>query len=220
VAFTVCAAFVILPWSVRASRVAGEVVLVQEGGRAAMAFYAASRSDVDQTDRDQVWGAWESSSEARRLADAQTTEELREAKRAVRASILRNITRDPAAFALSRARAIPRLFVTTFGEVIPANASFSSAVREGRWALLLMKGFVTLVFAMAPLLLAVGGLPACARKPQVRFAAGVWVYTVLIYAPMWIMPRYGQPAVPLLLVCAAIGGKQLVSMIRRPSAWP
>ncbi len=208
----VFAAAAVLPWSVRTSRIAGKPVAVQEGGRALAMAYVASRGDLDHRDPNQVWAAWEATPEAQKLKAARTNEERRVAARAVRDRIVENILRAPGQFLVSRAKTIPRLFVTTYGELIPGNVAFGAAAGQGRWGLIAVKGAIAVTLGILPLLLAVIGIPKALGTASGRFATAIWVYFVLVHAPLWILPRYGQPAVPLLLVGAAIGARWMTGL--------
>ncbi len=208
---------IVLPWTIRCTRVAEHLVLVQ--GASSTLFYVATRTDWNQKDQQSLWARYSTEDPyGRRLVTAKTPREMAEADQFGLQLALQNIRSNPKAYVLSRARNFPFLFVTSFDMFTGLNKSFGAAYQEKDWLTLIIKGCLLLVFSLAPLLLGLVGLLGNWRNPAVALPAVVWVYTGLAYLPMWIEYRYWVSAIPFLLVSAAVGAHILFAKFRRMKA--
>jgi 4-amino-4-deoxy-L-arabinose transferase-like glycosyltransferase len=206
--FAAAAAVVVAPWSVRASEAAGSFVLVQ--GHSAANFYVPTRWDWNQADQAQLWVNLRDKDEWGKIqAVARTPREAVEADRIGMRAALANIRANPAAYAVSRLKTYPYLFLTSFDHFTGIHASFAQLTAQGRLVPLATKALLLLLFALAPLVLAVVGAVGSLRSPGSAVAAALWIYTALIHIPMWIEYRFWLPAVPFMLVSSAVGAVAL-----------
>jgi 4-amino-4-deoxy-L-arabinose transferase-like glycosyltransferase len=207
-----CAALVMAPWLARCARVSGQFVLVQ--GYTQVIFYVATRPDWDQKDEERLWPRFaQEDPYGKRLMAARTPREVLEADRFGRQSGWQNIRARPRAYLASRARNFPHLFITSFDMFTGLNRSFGQLLRERDAPRLALKLSLLLAFSLAPLLLGVVGLAGGRRNLSAAFCAVVWVYTLLAHLPMWVEYRYWLPAVPFLLVGAAVGARLVAARL-------
>lgn len=201
-----CTAVVITPWMVRCAGVSGRLVFVQ--GYTPALFYAATRYDWNQQDQETLWPRFATQDPYGKLLHAaRTPQEVAEADRIGLRLGLDNIRANPKAYLASRARSAPYLFITSFDPFTGLNKSFGQLSREGDVFRLALKVSLLLVFSLVPLLLGVLGLFGSRRNLSAAFCATVWIYTLMINLPMWVEYRYWLPAVPFLLVNAAVGAQ-------------
>lgn len=196
------AALVVLPWTLRCSLAAGQVVAVQSAG--SVGFYVPSLVDQDQRDEAQLWPYFLTKDPyGQRLAAARTPAEMLEADRYGAQQAGRNIMAQPGKYLRSRLRTYPYLFITSFDGFTGVNQSWSDLLAHRAIGSLLLKLSMLLVFSALPLLLGLLGLLFIQRRIVAALCAGVWLYTLLIHLPMWIEYRFWIPAMPFLLVSAA-----------------
>jgi hypothetical protein len=199
-----CAGMVVLPWAVRCTGLSGQLVLVQ--GASSTTFYVATLTDWDQRDQETLWARFSAEDVyGRSLGAARTPREMAEADRVGTRMALQNIRSDPGSYVRSRMRHLPYLALNSFDSFTGLNTSFGAAWAARAWLTLAAKGSLLLVFSAVPLLLGVAGLLGDWRTPAMALSAAVWVCTALVHAPTWIEFRFWVPAVPFLLVSAAVG---------------
>jgi hypothetical protein len=203
-AFVAGAALVVAPWTVRASSVSHAFVLVQ--GHSTANLYVPTRYDWNQADQSQVWARLAEEDEwGRMMNDVRTPQEDVEVDKIGVRYAIANVTANPGAYVKSRIRTYPFLFLTSFDKSTGIQGSFGTLYANGRIDLLAVKVSLLLVFALVPLVLAVVGLTRSRRSPGGALAAAVWVSFALAHIPLWIEYRFWLPAVPFLLVSAALG---------------
>lgn len=207
----------VLPWTIRSSLLAHRPVPVQAGS--AVSFYMASRVDWDQKNekllvsqlvRDPVVGA--------RMASASSPEEMAKVEVAAWRHGIRNIRGDVFGYVASRAATFPLLFLSSFDTLTGFNESLGSVIARRDLVRLVVKLTLLGVFSFVPILLAVAGLPGVGRRLSVWVSAVIWIYMLVVYSPLWIENRYWWPAVPFMLVSAAVGVERLENIWHRANA--
>lgn len=210
------AALVVTPWSLRSSRAAGRFVAVQDSTVVAALFYTASRWDWDQRDETRLWPQYVE--EQRRLvaaAEADGEAGANGGRKEVRADKIlfregvRNIREHPGEYLASRARSLPHLVVTSFDAFTGINRSYETLLAERDGRRLAAKLLLSTTFSLLPLLLGIAGLPSSREGGAAALCAGVWLYVLVMYSPLWVEARYWVPATPFLLVSAARGASRL-----------
>lgn len=200
----VCAAVVIVPWTIRCTRVSEQFVLVQ--GFTTTIFYVGTRYDWNQQDQETIWPRLMTEDPYGRLLNAaRTPKEVADADRFGLRLGLQNIWANPRAYVMSRARSTPYLFLTSFDMFTGVNKSFGELRRNADMSRLALKLSLLFCFSLVPFLLGFIGLFQSYRNISAAFCATVWIYTLLINMPMWLEYRYWMGAVPFLLVSAAVG---------------
>jgi glycosyltransferase involved in cell wall biosynthesis len=208
------AALVVAPWTIRASSVSHTFVLVQ--GHSTANLYVPTRYDWNQADQAQIWTRLEQDDEwGRMMNEVRTPAEDVEVDRIGLRYAIANVTSNPSAYLLSRLETYPYLFLTSFDKFTGIQGSFGMLYARGRIDLLAIKGAMLLVFALAPLVLAVVGLAQSRRSTGGALAAATWVFFALAHIPLWIEYRFWLPAVPFMLVGAAVGAHELRRMSQK-----
>ena len=209
------AILVVMPWSIRSSRVAGRLVMVQDSGVAASLFYVTTRWDWDQKDQTALWPRFVeetrrivTAAEARRQINAQ--EEVRPDRLLLREGI-RNIRANPGRYLVSRARNFPYLFITSYDSATGINQSFGALVAQRDLLPLAAKLVLLVTFSLLPFLLGIVGLIPSRRNITAALCATVWLFVLVFYIPLWVEPRYWTPCVPFLLISFALGAHALWS---------
>jgi 4-amino-4-deoxy-L-arabinose transferase-like glycosyltransferase len=151
-----------------------------------------------------------------RLKDARTPAEIAEADRAGLRVVARRLMENPELFLLSRIT-YPFLFLTSFDAFTQIHTSFGQLVAEGDVLRIATKLTMLVVFSLVPFVLAFVGLARGRRSPVERLCATIWIYTLVIHIPLWIEYRFWLPALPFLLVSAAVGAYAL-RMKKAPTA--
>lgn len=212
-----CAALIVVPWSIRCSRVAGSIVLVQ--GLSAIQFYIPSRSDVSQQRHaelyGEVFGPSTTDPYGRRLREATTPADVVEADRVGFKQTIENIKANPKRYIRSRMKSFPYLFLTSFDTFTGINRSFGVLLKNRDLFRLSIKVLLMMSFSVIPFLFALLGLSEIRRHPIIMLCAIVWTYNWFVHIPMWIEYRFWHPVVPCLLICSAVGMKRLITRVSR-----
>jgi 4-amino-4-deoxy-L-arabinose transferase-like glycosyltransferase len=196
---------VMTPWIVRSSALARSFVLIQAPG-VAMNFYLPTRTDLDQSNAQSVWTSFFTSDTCgQALLRATTAVEISEVNRHCMREALDNIRRAPLRYVLSRLQSFPHLVLTSFDSFTGINQSFGASLRNRAYGRFALKLVLLLLFSACPFILALAGLRGAPVHAAAGLAAAVWIFTFLIHIPMWIESRFWQPAVPFLMVNAAMG---------------
>ncbi len=170
-----------------------------------MNFYVPTLVDQDQRDQGHLWPYFLNNDPyGQRLAVARTPTEMLEADRFGAQQARRNVLAQPAKYLRSRLRAYPYLFITSFDNFTGINQSWSDLLARKEIGHLLLKLTMLLVFSVLPLLLGLLGLFLINHRIVAALCASVWLYTLVIHLPMWIEYRFWIPAMPFLLVSAAM----------------
>ena len=207
------ALLVVMPWSIRSSRVAGRLVMVQDSSVASALFYVATRSDWDQKDQAVLWPRF--SEEARTIVTAAETRRQTNAQEEVRTDRLlfregiRNIRANPGKYLVSRVRSFPYLFITSYDSATGINRSFGTLAAQRDLLPLAAKLVLLVTFSLLPFLLGLVGLIPSRRNITAALCATVWLFVLVFYIPLWVEPRYWTPCVPFLLISSALGAHTL-----------
>ncbi len=208
-----CGALVVLPWTIRCSRSAQHLVLVQSA--TPVVFYVGTRFDWNQQDQETLWPRFlREDPYGRRISEAKDPKELVEADQFGLRLALQNIRAQPKQYLMSRARSFPYLFITSFDKFTGVKESFRQSYNSGNWLRLIVKAGFLLAFSLVPFLLGMLGLVTSRRDAAAAFCAAVWLFTWVINFPNWVEYRYWIPAVPFLLVTATDGVRMLSSKFR------
>ena len=205
----------VAPWAVRCTLAAGQPVLVQ--GTSGVMVYVAARYDWNQLDQTEVWHRFDRDPEVQSLginlgtlSRGTTAAEVAEFDRALTKLARQRILAAPVAYLTSRVQGIPYFLLTSY-ETLPGTALSFGELRRGRqWLILAVKGISFILFSLLPLVLGLVGLLHARRNLVALCCAAIWVYTAVIYFPMWREPRYWLPAIPFLCVSVAIGVELLL----------
>lgn len=206
------ALLVVMPWSIRSSRVAGRLVMVQDSSVAAALFYTATRWDWDQKDQALLWPRYaEESYRIVKAAEAEHPGNAQESRtdRLLLREGIRNIRANPGKYLVSRARNFPYLFITSYDSATGINQSFGTLVVQRDLPRLAAKLVLLVTFSFLPFLLGIVGLIPSRRNMTAALCAMVWLYVLVFYIPMWLEPRYWIPCVPFLLISSALGAHTL-----------
>ena len=207
------ALLVVMPWSIRSSRVAGRLVMVQDSSVASGLFYVATRSDWDQKDQAVLWPRFVE--ETRRMVTAAETRHQIDAQDEVRVDRLlliegiRNIRAHPGEYLVSRVRSFPYLFITSYDSATGINQSFGTLAAQRDLLPLAAKLVLLVTFSLLPFLLGLVGLIPSRRNITAALCATVWLFVLVFYIPLWVEPRYWTPCVPFLLISSALGAHTL-----------
>jgi 4-amino-4-deoxy-L-arabinose transferase-like glycosyltransferase len=209
---------IIAPWALRSSLIANRLVMIQDSAVVATLFYVPTRLDWDQADEVNLWPRM--SGEVERLRTAEIERGDHAAKDApphrllIRAG-LRNIWADPLAYFATRLRTHPYLFLTSYDSFTGINNSLGTLVRQRDLFRLVIKLCLLAAFSLIPFVLALIGLIQSRKNLAAILAAIVWLYLLVMYFPLWVEPRYWLPAVPFLLVSAAVGASSCLDLQRQ-----
>ena len=195
---------VVCPWVVRSSILTQRFVAVQAFG--AVNLYVATRLDWDQKNEVELWPRV-----ARELgiADARTPEEMSSVDRRALTQAATNIVSHPSGYVTSRVKIFPFLFLTSFDKFTGINEGFGTVIARHDFRRGAVKISFLVVFSLVPILLAFVGLSYARRDPGAYVSAAVWIYTIIVHAPMWFENRFWWPAVPFVLQTAVIGAVRL-----------
>jgi 4-amino-4-deoxy-L-arabinose transferase-like glycosyltransferase len=202
----VVAVAVVTPWTIRSSRAAGRFVFLQIN--AGELLYTAARTDIDQK-RGDVWSIVAQDLGLGVTSAAEMARTDREAMQRGLALIAAN----PWGYLTARLREWPYLFLTSYDNFTGLNQSFGTVFVNHDWVRLGVKLGLLVVGSLLPLLLAMVGAFVTFRTVCGRVVTAVWVFAGLVHLPMWLEPRYFQPAMPLVFVAAAAGAARLWSFI-------
>gem|GEM_PF-1014774 len=195
------------PWLVRCYTVSGQFVFVQ--GVTAYQFYAPTRVDLEQWDEQKLSREFfdpETSDEYfRALAAAETPADFIEAEKIGRAKALENIKNHPQEYVVSRIKAYPYFFITSFDNFSGINKSYRTLFSEGSIFTLAVKILLLLVFSVLPFVLSVVGLRRTGQNLTSLACALIWIFVLVIHLPMWIEYRFWVPFVPFQLISAVAG---------------
>jgi 4-amino-4-deoxy-L-arabinose transferase-like glycosyltransferase len=210
VAFVVASVSILCPWVVRSSILAQRFVPLQTFG--AVNLYVATRMDWDQKNETLLW--------PRVYAEmgegaTGTPEEMADLDKRLLRQAISNILAAPNRFLISRARELPFLFLTSFDKFTGLNEGFSTVVMRREFGNLLMKVSLLVVFSLIPILLAFGGLAGAFERPAAWISGTVWMYMIVMHAPVWFENRFWWPAVPFVCVSASVGATRLEEVCRR-----
>jgi hypothetical protein len=210
------ASLVVIPWTIRCSRLADSLVLVQ--GASAIQFYVASRSDLDQKRHaelyDKVFGSTTTDPYGRKVREATNSAEIAQSDQLGYRLALENIKADPKRYLSSRARSFPHLFLTSFDTFTGVDTSFGYLWRNPDFTRLSIKISLLMLFSAIPFFLALLGVLECRKHPVIMLCSIVWIYNWLVHIPLWIEYRFWHPVVPCLFVCSAVGIGKLLSSRR------
>jgi 4-amino-4-deoxy-L-arabinose transferase-like glycosyltransferase len=204
---------VVMPWSIRSSRIAGKLVMVQDSSVAGALFYVATRSDWDQKDQSTLWPRF--SEEATRMVSAAETRHQSDPQEEIRPDRLllveglRNIRANPDKYLISRVRSFPYLFITSYDSVTGINKSFGTLAAQRDLLPLAAKLILLFTFSLLPFLLGLVGLIPSRRNITAALCATVWLFVLVFYIPLWVEPRYWTPCIPFLLISSALGAHTL-----------
>lgn len=194
---------VVAPWSLRSSYVSGHLVVVQ--GNGAVNFWAPSLWSLDQKDQRKIWAVQSETAKNREVGRPYTPADAVEDDQLLFQEALRNIRANPLKYAESRARAFPYLFISSFDTFSGINKSFGELRAEHEVVRLGSKILLLIGFSLAPILLAAFGVLVGWRNLPATLCASIWISTLVIHLPLWIEYRFWVPALPFLLVNAAMG---------------
>lgn len=216
VVLIVCVLAVIAPWSIRSSVVAGRFIPVQDSGSFATLFYVATRLDWDQADEATLWPR--QSLEVDRLREEALAQGETAARHMPSSHLLfrqgwRNIRQNPTGYVASRLRVFPYFFLTSYDSFSGINTSLGTLVARRDFLRLALKLCLLFVFSLLPFVLALIGLWRSRKTLAAALSAAVWLYMLAVYFPVWTEPRYWLPAIPFLLVSAAVGGSFVVGLL-------
>ena len=198
------AVILIAPWIVRSSRVAGRFVFIQ--APSFINWYVPTLWWIDQNDETAIWRYFYIEDPyGVRLNASATPAEVMRAEDFGRSQAIVNVRRNPGNYLLSRARAFPHLFLSTFDRFTGINRSLGDVARVHDVGSLAIKLALMLLFTALPMVAACLGLSASRRTLAASLAAAVWIVTLAVHIPMWIEFRYWLPAMPFQFVTAAIG---------------
>jgi Dolichyl-phosphate-mannose-protein mannosyltransferase len=201
---------VLCPWVIRSSILAGRFVPVQAYG--AVNLYVATRVDWDWRNEAFWWPrVWEDLG----MRAARTPEEMADLDRWFMRQAVKNIMSDPSGYIVSRAKALPFLFLTSFDKFTGLNESFGSVTARGDFRRFLVKISLLALFSLIPISLAILGLTNSLSHPVAWVSAVFWMYVVVVHAPTFFENRYLWPAVPFQVESAAIGIAQLGDLVWR-----
>jgi Dolichyl-phosphate-mannose-protein mannosyltransferase len=218
-AVTIAAALlVVVPWTIRCTRVSHSVVLVQ--GCLAVNAYVAARYDwSDLGDTERAVRLTTETECGRPLAGITqggdlTPEEQVENDRVCGRATWEIVRAHPVAYLKNQLRNYPHLFLQSYdmftgvSNRMAAN-SWSRVLANHAYGLMLVKGLMLVVFSLLPLALAFISLPASRRDPAAAMAALAWIYCMIVHFPLYIEARFWMPSVPFLMFSAAIGAQVL-----------
>lgn len=188
---------VVTPWIARSSYLAGRFVPVQ--ARLADNLYGPTREH---------WGP-EEDPYYKQVVTSRTPADLASSESTGVSKAAEVVASDPWAYVKLRAKQYPALFVSTFYLFTRSETSMSDLVAHGAYGEAGLRFLLMLVFAIAPLLLALAGLPGAWRDDATLLAAIVWVYMAVVHLPLYTSYRFWLPAIPFLLVSAASGAHAL-----------
>jgi 4-amino-4-deoxy-L-arabinose transferase-like glycosyltransferase len=212
IAFLIMSAMVVLPWSVRTSKVSGQLVLVQ--GYGANNYWAPTVLFLDQRDEHAIW-SYEAEILKEQMPDASySPQKALQADRFLMHEALANIRANPRGYLISRLRAYPYLFFSSFDNFSGFNKSFGVLWAEHDFTRIAAKGLLLLLFSALPLLLALFGFCFGRRNLFVVIISSVWLYMLAVHLPLWIEYRFWVPVVPFLVATAAVGGDQVLTRIK------
>jgi hypothetical protein len=212
IAFLIVSAIVVLPWSVRTSKVSGQVVLVQ--GNSALNYWAPTVLFLDQRDEHAIW-SYEAKILKEHLPDASySPQKALEADRFLRRDAVANVRANPRGYLISRVRTYPYLFLSSFDNFSGFNKSFGALSAEHDFTRIAAKGLLLLIFSALPLLSALFGFFFGRGNLFVVMISSVWLYMLAVHLPLWIEYRFWIPVVPFLIATAAVGGDQVLRRIK------
>jgi 4-amino-4-deoxy-L-arabinose transferase-like glycosyltransferase len=198
-------ALVVIPWSVRCTRAAGSLVLVQSAS--AINWYVPTRWDWNQSDPGDVWGNFTVDHYGSRVLKARTAPELVAADREMREQAGRNLRAAPGKYLRSRAVTLPHLVLTNFAAITGIYAGYGELVARRDLLHLAIKVGMVFWFCVLPFALALVGLRRVRQNVASLLCAAVWLSTLAVHLPMWIEYRFFLPALPFALVTAAAGAQ-------------
>ena len=208
----------IAPWAVRSSLVADRLVMIQDSSVVATLFYVPTRLDWDQADEVNLWPRMSGEVERLRTAEIERGDPAAKDAPAHRLLIragLRNIWAHPLDYFARRLRTHPYHFLTSYDSFTGINSSLGTLVRQRDLFRLVIKLCLLVAFSLVPFVLAVIGLIPSRKNFAALLAATVWVYLLVLYFPLWVEPRYWLPAIPFLLVNAAVGASSCLDLPRQ-----
>ena len=195
---------VVGPWIVRSSLLGGRFVLVS--ATAPLNYSIATVSGRwDLNDQASIFGGAyfrEIDPCGRAFSRARTPHDSVRADDVCLHEALANVRHDPAYYARGRISQLVHFPLTSFDFATGIRSTIGDAIAKRKVGAVLVKAVLYTVFSLAPLLLGMAGTVAGRRPVEVRLAAAVWIFTILIHAPGFVEYRYFLPAVPMLLVCA------------------
>jgi 4-amino-4-deoxy-L-arabinose transferase-like glycosyltransferase len=196
-------ALTILPWTIRCTAVTGRLVIAQAAG--ITNWYLPTRSDWNQNDQTTIWREFARDPYGQRLNAARTPAEIVAASAFGTELAIRNVKADPRAYLISRIRAYPHLFISTFSGTVGVEQTLGAVLAERRFGTAALMGILLLAFSLLPIAAAAAGLPRALRDPPGALCGALVISTLLVHLPMWIEYRYWLPVLPYELALAATG---------------
>jgi 4-amino-4-deoxy-L-arabinose transferase-like glycosyltransferase len=194
----------IAPWVARCSLLAGTIIPIQ--GASVASFYIPTLWQLDQRDGGKVWPYFdEIDPYGTRLVAARNPAEFAAADRFGRRLLVSNIRKNPTAYLKSRLKNFPRLFLSNCGSFTGIQESMGQLWRQRDFPPIMARLTLLFVFSLLPLAFGIAGLFRMGSNLTARFSALIWTATLLVHFPMFIEPRFWVPAMPFLLVNAAMG---------------
>lgn len=206
IVFSAASIAAIAPWIVRSSAAAGRFVLVNATGPVNFAL-ATAPMQWNLNDQASIWGNeqyWRTNPCGRALRDAHTAPQSARADQICLQVGLADLRANPQCYVRNRIAQLVHFPLTSFDVATGNSTSFQAALRQGAWMVLGMKIGLLLLFSLIPLLAGTIGLFVGGRAIGKTVCGALWVFTILIHLPGYMEYRYFFPAVPMLLITAAV----------------
>jgi len=204
--FSVASLLPITPWIIRSSALAGRFVLISATGPVNLALgTAAARWNLN--DQSTIWENshyWQTDPCGRAIAAARTPAESARADRVCLNTALSSLREHPREYLRNRMAQVGHFPLTSFDTATGNSTSLGAALEQRAWKTLGMKLGLLALFSLVPLLAGIIGLFRGGEGIEKTLCGGLWVSTILILLPGYVEYRYFFPAVPMLLVTAAL----------------
>jgi len=205
--FSAAALATMAPWIIRSSLLAGRFVLVSATGTVNLSL-ATTNGPWDINDQASIFVPdyyWKVDPCGRTYVEAVTAPESARADQVCLQEAISNLKADPGYYLKNRVRQLVHFPVTSFDFFTGNTTSVGTALRQRDYSALAIKLGCYGVFALLPLLAGIAGLFSRAGTLEKAVCGGAWLFTIAVYAPGFVEYRYFFPAVPALLVTAALG---------------